>query len=151
VIRYAVKYTADETGGFLATVPAFGHSGVTQGETLDEAREMASDLVTCLLVSYVLDHNRDAPECPAKLPSGKNWEWVYPEAKTTVAIAIRTRRRKLGLSMDQAAALVGVAKGTYQRWENPEKCNAKIDSLAKLAKAFDQQLVLDEQLVPAFV
>ncbi len=46
--RYTVVFEPAEEGGYIATVPALGGL-TTQGETLDEAREMAKDAILCYL------------------------------------------------------------------------------------------------------
>lgn len=47
---------------------------------------------------------------------------------------ISTRRKELGLTLDEVAAFVGVNKGTVSRWESGEIDNMRRDKIAKLAK-----------------
>lgn len=141
MIRYAVKYEPDESGGYIALVPSLGTEAVTQGDTLEEAREMAADLVSELLTSAILDHDKDVPWGDDEKP--EDYEWVYPDQKVGVAAMIRAVRKVAGLSMDQAAQRCGVTKGAYQKWEHPLKCNATIESLEKVAKGFQRRLVCE--------
>ena len=140
MIRYAAKYVTDKTGGYIAYVPSLGTEAVTQGETLEEAREMAIDLVSVLLTSSILDHDKDVHLGDKSLPEGH--EWVYPDQKVAVAVMIRAIRKASGLTMDEAAAKIGVTKGTYQKWENPEN-NTTLESMRKIAKGFNRQLVCE--------
>ena len=47
---------------------------------------------------------------------------------------ISTRRKELGLTLDEVAAFVGVNKGTVSRWESGEIDNLRRDKIAKLAE-----------------
>lgn len=141
MLRYAGRYYTGEDGWEMVEVPAF--DALTQGASADEVRVMARDLVGGLVSVAVWDKGQEPPEPDRLLPDGEEWEWVYPDIKTAIAYEIRKLRTKSGLSMDQAAELIGVSKGTYQRWEHPEKCNARVETLEKLASTFGKTVVID--------
>jgi antitoxin HicB len=44
ILNYTVLMTPDETGGYVVTCPALPGL-VTEGDTLEEAREMAADAI----------------------------------------------------------------------------------------------------------
>jgi predicted RNase H-like HicB family nuclease len=46
--------TPDETGGYVVTCPALPGL-VTEGDTLEEAREMAADAIRCYIESLLED------------------------------------------------------------------------------------------------
>ena len=46
--------TPDETGGYVVTCPALPGL-VTEGDTLEEAREMAADAIRCYIESLQMD------------------------------------------------------------------------------------------------
>jgi antitoxin HicB len=48
VLNYKIILTPDETGGYVVTCPSVP-ALVTEGETLKEAREMATDAICCYL------------------------------------------------------------------------------------------------------
>lgn len=50
---------------------------------------------------------------------------------------LRTQRLRIGKTMEQIGAEVGVSKATVQRWESGEIKNIRRDKIAKLAKALD--------------
>lgn len=50
---------------------------------------------------------------------------------------LRTQRLRIGKTMEQIGAEVGVSKATVQRWESGEIKNVRRDKIAKLAKALD--------------
>ena len=56
---YTVQIEPAEEGGFLASVP-FLHGMATQGETFEEAREMARDLIAAYL-EYLTLHDVPIP------------------------------------------------------------------------------------------
>ena len=136
-LRYKVRYF-QEDDWWLAEVPDIAGGQMTQGETLKEARHMASDLVTTMLLVRIDAGEELDPPTEGRLPSG--WEWVYPDARIEVAMMVRSERQKAGLTMQQAAARMGVKFATYQRWEDPEKCNATISTLERVARAFGRVL-----------
>ena len=57
--EYSVVYTPIEDGWYMASVPELP-GAVTQGKTLDEAREMIKDAVELLLESYRENAEKDA-------------------------------------------------------------------------------------------
>jgi len=54
IMNYNVILTPDETGGYVVTCPALPGL-VTEGDTLEEAREMAADAIRCYLESLQKD------------------------------------------------------------------------------------------------
>jgi antitoxin HicB len=54
ILNYNVILTPDETGGYVVTCPALPGL-VTEGDTLEEAREMAADAIRCYLEGLRMD------------------------------------------------------------------------------------------------
>jgi predicted RNase H-like HicB family nuclease len=54
ILNYEVVMTPDETGGYVVTCPALPGL-VTEGDTLEEACEMAADAISCYLESLNTD------------------------------------------------------------------------------------------------
>ena len=48
ILNYTVLMTPDETGGYVVTRPALPGL-VTEGDTLEEAREMAHEAILCYI------------------------------------------------------------------------------------------------------
>lgn len=141
-MRYPVKFVQDGKW-WVAEIPGVGGgSGIaTQGETLDEAREMASDAIVG--VQFVRLKDGLTLELPAeKIPRGKGWEWVQIPLTMEVALRIRAERKQQGLTMQAAADLVGVPLGTYERWEDPWRCRATLQTLEKVSAAFGKRVEL---------
>jgi len=138
-LRYPARFYHDpeDPEGFTVWIPDINSNGIgicTQGDTLEEAHEMARDALTgCLLAK----HDMRAPiDEPGPLPEGPEWEWVYPEPQVEVALLIRNLRQRNNMTQKQAAALLDIPYTTYQRWENPDKCNATLKTLDRIARAF---------------
>jgi predicted RNase H-like HicB family nuclease len=60
VLNYTVIMTPDETGGYVVTCPALPGL-VTEGDTLEEAREMAAEAILC----YIEGLEKDGEPVPA--------------------------------------------------------------------------------------
>ncbi len=54
ILNYTVLMTPDETGGYVVMCPALPGL-VTEGDTLEEAREMAADAIRCYLEGLQID------------------------------------------------------------------------------------------------
>ena len=64
--KYTVLFESVREGGYHVTVPAFPEI-VTYGETLDEAREMASDAIRCVLESMIEGNEPIPPDAQAQI------------------------------------------------------------------------------------
>jgi len=60
--KYTVIFKPDEEGGYIVTVPALPGL-VTEGDTLEEAREMARDAIRCH-ISSLQKRNLPVPDIP---------------------------------------------------------------------------------------
>jgi len=63
VYQYTVIFIPAEEGGYVAEVPMLPGC-VTEGDTLEEAREMAKDAIVCYLESLA----KDGEEIPMEPP-----------------------------------------------------------------------------------
>ena len=125
---------------WIADIPEVGGGeGIaTQGRTLDEAREMALDAIITVLSSRVKD---GAPLDVQKGPftTGPEWERIHVPLRAELALIVRQARLESGVTMQQAADAVGVPLGTYQRWEDPRRCNATMATVDKIARALGKR------------
>ncbi len=139
-LRYAARFWEDEEGDVCVDIPDVGGAGQgTHGSTWEEARAMAQDLIDGYL-TVCLRQDEDPMEPQQRLHRGSGWEWVYPSQRVALAWQIRRLRRQRGWTQKQVAEALGVAQETYVRWENPEKMNARVDTLEKLAKVYGGRL-----------
>ncbi|MFL6256379.1 MAG: type II toxin-antitoxin system HicB family antitoxin [Pyrinomonadaceae bacterium] len=63
ILNYTVLMTPDETGGYVVTCPALPGL-VTEGDTLEEAREMAADAIR----GYIESLQKDGEHVPTDNP-----------------------------------------------------------------------------------
>lgn len=139
-LRYAARMWVDEENDVCVDFPDVGGAGQgTHGHTWDEARAMAQDLIDGY-VTVCLRQDEDPMDPQDALPEGEGWEWVYPSARVSMCWQIRVARRSRGLTQKQVAAQLGITQESYTRWENPERMNARIETLEKLAKVFGGRL-----------
>jgi antitoxin HicB len=61
ILNYKVIMTPDETGGYVVTCPALPGL-VTEGDTLEEAREMAADAIRGYLEVLIEDGEPIPPD-----------------------------------------------------------------------------------------
>ena len=59
VLRYTVIFEEAPEGGYVVRIPILGC--VTEGETFEEARDMATDAIRCYVASLV-KHGEPIPE-----------------------------------------------------------------------------------------
>lgn len=136
LVRYPAKIYQDpeDEGKWLVHFRGLGGGEVglwTEGDNLEHAREMARECLSLYL--------EDGPkEVPLKPEEGE--EMVSPDLATATALVVQAMRQRRGLSQAEAAKLIGVAQSTYSRWENPEKCNATMDTLERIARAFGRRV-----------
>ena len=132
-MRFAVRFY-EEDGWKMADAVRFKR--LTQGKSDEEIRRMAQDL----LLNCVVWEWKSAREVESdqKLPEG--CEWVTIPAKPLLAARIASQRQKSGMTMKEVAAKLGVGISTYQRWESPKLCNAGVDTLERIARAYGKEL-----------
>lgn len=63
IMNFTVVMTPDETGGYVVTCPALPGL-VTEGDTIEEAREMAADAIRCYIESLQKDGEPIPPDMP---------------------------------------------------------------------------------------
>lgn len=142
-LRYPVHISQDEDDPrfWNARIPGIGGGDglITCGGSEQEAREMASDLLDGYVLSK-LEMSSPLETPPVSLPRGKGWEWVSPGSQVSVALLIREAREQARLTQAEAAKLMGVAPSTYNRWEQPGRCNATLLTLEKIARVLGRHL-----------
>lgn len=142
-LRYAARFWEDAESDVCVEVPDIGGAGMaTHGTDWNDARDMAQDLIDGYLTICLRD-NEDPLVPQEALPSGEGWEWVYPSARVALCWQIRILRRQRNLTQKQVATMLGISQEAYTRWENPEKMNARVETLEKLARVFGGRLRVD--------
>ena len=112
-------------------------NGFTYGNTLEEAKEMAADVLTALL-SSALEHSEPIPE------PGRGGEDVYliaPEATVQAAILLRMARGER--SEEEVAREIGTTWQAYHKMESTATAAVTLVNLQKAAKALGKELVIE--------
>ena len=112
-------------------------NGFTYGNTLEEAKEMAADVLTALL-SSALEHSEPIPE------PGRGGEDVYliaPEATVQAAILLRMARGER--SEEEVAREIGTTLQAYHKMESTATAAVTLVNLQKAAKALGKELVIE--------
>jgi antitoxin HicB len=113
-------------------------NGFTFGETLKKAKEMAADVLSGLLSSY-LEHDEPIPAHSSKI-KGKNIYLIAPDAKVQAALLLRMARSST--SQSKVAQAMGTTWQAYQKIESP-RSNTTLSKLQKAAKALNKYLVIE--------
>ena len=134
-IEYPACFEPCEEGGFTVTFPDFPEA-ITEGDTLEEALYMASDVLDLTLLSRIADKQ----EIP--IPHEEQDATIHmiaPDAKIQSALLIRFNRGDRNL-LDIARA-VGASGSAVFRLEDPTHWPS-LRTLEKTAAALGKRLVL---------
>ena len=110
--HYLALFELDrKAGGYVVTFPDFGY-GVTQGETDDEAVEMAQDLLMLTIGDYI----REGKQLPAPTRHrGAKFRPVALPALQTAKVDLYTVFLKSGLKKAEFARRIGIPKTHIER------------------------------------
>lgn len=110
--QYLALFEADqEAGGYVVTFPDFGY-GATQGETLEEATEMAQDLLALTIGDYM----RAGKALPvAARRRGSAYRPVTLSALQGAKVDIYSAFLAAGLTKAEFARRIGIPKTHIER------------------------------------
>ena len=120
-----------EAGDDASQVRFPGLDLVTWGETLEQAREMARECLSCHLQDDEPVEERAAEE---------GEEMIYPDLPIALALTIRKMRKAARLNQTEAARRVGVSQAVWSKWEDPSRCNATAETIERIARAFGRRV-----------
>jgi antitoxin HicB len=112
---------------------------MTFGDDLDEAKRMASEALTGILLTLI-DKGRDIPT-PSTL-KGATIHVIEPEKTVAFALWLRDQRKKTGMTQTEVADKLGVKYQVYQRLEDPERANPTLKTIHRLERVFGQRLII---------
>ncbi|MCL1911138.1 MAG: helix-turn-helix transcriptional regulator [Leptospirales bacterium] len=136
MITIPCKITFSKTDNcWYVESPGFYDGIVTDGDTLEEAKEMAAEAVHGLLESY-LEHGSSF-----SIPrGGKGWHEIEIESGLAFALWLRNARVSHGMTLADVAEKLGVKYQVYQKLERP-RANPTLKTLRKLEQVFDTNLI----------
>ena len=138
MIKYPGKIHNDPDGLWIEFPDLKGCA--TQGDSMEELREMAEDALSLYLEDYI--------ESEKHLPKVSNLQgndilYVEPYPEIAIPLMIKQLRTQKNLTQTDIAEIIGVKYQTYQQLENLKKFNATIKTLNKIAKALGKRLKID--------
>src|SRR5665213_2568192 len=111
-MQYRAQFEPDsERGGFVVTFPDF-EWGVTQGDTREDAAEMAVDALLMVIAHYI-ETGRDLPV--AGRHKGRKFHTVELPAMATAKAELYLAFRRAGITKSELARRVGIPKTNVDR------------------------------------
>ncbi len=137
-MEYAALFEPAREGGFVVTIPDFGW-GVSQGDTEEEAREMA----TALLQTLVQEHIRkgEALPRPAKR-RGRKYRFVSLPALQGAKAELYMAFLGSGIRKAELARRLGIPKTTVDRLFNFEN-HTRLDQMEAAFAALGKRLSIE--------
>ena len=138
VIPCKITYSKADKCWYVES-PGFYEGYMTYGNTLEEAKKMATEAVSGLLESY-LEHGDKF-----KIPGSKDSpDWFNIEIKPGLAFALWLRNNRIthNMTLAEAAEKMGVKYQVYQKLENPRTANPTLKTIKKLETIFGKELIV---------
>ena len=136
MLTYAARIVKED-GAYLVSFPEFPNVH-TYGETPEDALNNASEALNGTIESD-FERGFDLPQ--PKKHAGKAYHDIAVLPHIEIAWRLRTLRE--GRSQTEIARRLNVSYQTYQKLENPRKCNPTVKTLEKIGKAFGKKLRID--------
>jgi len=108
---YQALFEPDVQAGYVVTFPDFGY-GVTQGESQEEAMEMARDLLMLTIGDYIRE-SRALP--PAKRDRGSKFRAVALPALQAAKVDLYSTFLESGMKKAEFTRQMGIAKTHVDR------------------------------------
>jgi antitoxin HicB len=139
--QYAVLLSPSDEGGYVVTCRDLPEL-ITQGESVEEALEQASDAMDEVFATY-LTEGLDFPE-PSK--ARRRERMVAPPPETVAKAALYVAMRRAGISKVQLAKRLGVDEKEVRRLLDPHY-GSKLPRIAKAISVLGQRLVIGVETV----
>jgi antitoxin HicB len=139
--QYAVLLSRAEEGGYIVTCRDLPEL-ITQGESVEEALEQASDAMDEVFATY-LTEGRDFPK-PSK--ARRREHMLAPPPETVAKAALYVAMRRAGISKVQLAKRLGVDEKEVRRLLDPHY-GSKLPRIAKAISVLGQRLVIGVETV----
>ena len=137
-MQYPARFEPAEEGGFVVTIPDFGW-GVTQGDTEEEAREMAIALLQTLLQEHIRN-GRDLPR-PSK-PGGRKFRMIRLPALQAAKVELYREWVAAGLRKAELARRLGIPKTSVERLFDLQH-HSRLDHIEAAFKALGKEIRIE--------
>ena len=134
--HYLALFEPDrKAGGYVVTLPDFGY-GVTQGETEDEALEMARDLLMLTIEDYI---RAGKPLPHAARRRGSKFRPVPLSALQAAKVDLYTLFQSSGLKKAEFARRIGIPKSHIERLFSLRR-HSRLDQIETALAALGKRL-----------
>ena len=137
VIPCKIHYSKSDKCWYVEC-PKFYDGYITYGNSIDEAKAMASEAISGLLESY-LEHG-DKFTIP-KRTSDRGWYNIEISPSLAFSLWLRNARISRNMTLAEVAEKMGVKYQVYQKLENPRTANPTLKTLKKLEEIFNKELI----------
>jgi antitoxin HicB len=139
MLQYCALLEADkDSGGFVVTFPDFSW-GVSQGESEEEAMEMATDALVMILKDYI-DRGVELPR-PSRSPGRKHRPIRLP---ALLSAKVELYREFIGSGLRKAdlARRLGISKTNVDRLFDLDH-RSRLDQIEAAFRALGKELTID--------
>ena len=137
-MEYAALFEPAREGGFVITIPDFGW-GVSQGDTEEEAREMAAALLQTLVQEHI--RRGEALPRPAKR-RGRKYRFVSLPALQGAKAELYMAFLGSGIRKAELARRLGIPKTTVDRLFNLDN-HTRLDQMEAAFAALGKRLSIE--------
>jgi antitoxin HicB len=134
-MEYPARFEPAEEGGFVVTIPDFGW-GITQGDTEEEAREMAISLLQTLVQEHI-DHGRELPR-PSK-PHSRKYRMLRLSTLQTAKAQLYREFFAAGIRRAELARRLGVPRTSVDRLFNLRH-HSRLDQIDAAFKVLGKEI-----------
>ena len=129
---------SQEDNCWYVEAPGFYDGIMTDGTTLEHAKEMASEAVSGIIETCL---ERGIPFSIPPMHDEPNLYAIPLEPGLAFALWMRGKRESNNMTLAEVAARMGVKYQVCQKLENPRTANPTLKTLRKVEKIFDDELV----------
>jgi antitoxin HicB len=137
-MEYPALFEPAQEGGFVVTFPDFGW-GVTQGDSEEEAREMAADAIRTM----IREHIRKGEPLPSpSRPRGRKHRMIRLNALDAPKAALYETFRASGMKKAELARRLNIPKTTVDRLFDLDN-DTRLSRIESAFRALGKELTID--------
>jgi antitoxin HicB len=137
-MEYSARFEPAQEGGFVITIPDFGW-GVSQGDTEEEARDMAAALIQTLVQEHIRC-GEDLP-CPSK-PRGRNFRVIRLPALQAAKAQLYREFLASGMRKSELARRLSIPKTQVDRLFDLRH-RSRLDQIEAAFRALGKEISID--------
>ncbi|MEO8100555.1 MAG: type II toxin-antitoxin system HicB family antitoxin [Acidobacteriota bacterium] len=135
MLKYQALFDPDPKGGFVVTFPDFDW-GVTQGDSEEEAHEMAADALSMVITHYI--HEGIALPVPRK-HRGRHYRAVRLPALVAAKAALYSAFLQSGIRKSELARRLNIPRMNVDRLFDP-KHNSRLEQIEAALRVIGKEL-----------